>query len=555
MITRNHTIGLLAICLLFGLNAIGQERLPLSFSVRGRSADQIPLKSLPPIPKKSPSVRADSRAPRFLKKLEFGSTVATRISINTEGRADTISATIIHRIMVKSEGAKCLTLKLDVENGQAFDSQNIFVYNPIQTYVANTLAKLTEHSSVVLPLVPGDCAVVEIEKPIGSKASFTISEVVHGDRLPLKGYDLVGDASESCNVDVACPSGEGWQTEKNSIVKIAINTAFSGVRFCSGVLVNNTANNKRPYLLTAHHCITSKEDAQNSVFYFGYEKLACGSNTIIQGKSISGASLVASGYQGKIDFSLLELSEAPPADYAPFYAGWDIRKNPFTQPSATCLHHPNGDVKKITTDNDTPNPGDYSEIDPFAGFDPNTHWHIARWEVGITEAGSSGSALFNSDHRVVGNLSGGIATCDNPVDDYFSALRSGWDSNPDPKYQLKKWLDPIMMGDSTIAGLSSHVTYVEGIDPKAVSVYPNPVGDGLIHIRVLPASDNDFKILDGTLVVSLYDISGRKIGTNTYIKPAEVFDYTLPTRHAGAYLLEIVAGGRRVVKKIVVGGM
>ena len=63
------------------------------------------------------------------------------------------------------------------------------------------------------------------------------------------------------------------------------------------------------------------------------------------------------------------------------------------------------------------------------------------------------------------------------------------------------------------------------------------------------------KVLDGTLVVSLFDISGRKIGTNTYVKPAETFDYSLPTNHAGVYLLEIVASGRRVVKKVVVAGM
>ena len=498
-------------------------------------------------------MQVESKSPRYLKRLEFGSALATSISINKEARADTVGATVIHRIMVRSEGAKCLTLKLAIENGKNFDSQNIFVYNPSRTYVAYTLSKLSDQGTLVLPLIPGDCAVVEIEKPIANKASVSISQVVHGDRLPLKEYSSAAELSQSCNVDLACPAGKDWQVEKNSIVKIITNTS-SGVRLCSGVLVNNTANNKRPYLLTAHHCILSKEDAQNSVFYFGYEKMECGANSVIQGKSISGATLLANGYNGKIDFSLLELSEAPPAEFLPYYAGWDIRKNPFTQPSATCLHHPNGDAKKITVDYDTPTQGDYSEVDPFAGFEPNTHWRIERWEVGATEAGSSGSALFNSNHRVVGNLSGGIASCDDPVDDFFSAIRAGWDANPDPKYQLKHWLDPIMMGDSTIAGLSSLVTYVEGIDPKSVSVYPNPVGDGLIHIRILPESDG-FKVLDGTLVVSLFDISGRKIGTNTYVKPAETFDYSLPTNHAGVYLLEIVASGRRVVKKVVVAGM
>lgn len=704
MIDRTHTITLV-VCFLFCLNAIGQERFPLSFSLKGRSADRIPTKTLPPIPQKTPaSMRAEGKSPRYLKRLEFGSTLATRISINTEGRSDTVSSTIIHRIMVKSEGAKCLTLKLSIEKGKAFDSQNIFVYNPSQTYVASTLTKLSDQSTMVLPLVPGDCAVVEIEKPIGSKASFTISEVVHGDRLPLKGYGSDSDVSQSCMVDVACLEGQNWQIEKNSIVKILTNTSM-GVRLCSGVLVNNTAKDKHPYLLTAHHCILSEEDAKNSVFYFGYEKKECGTNIIVQGNSISGANLVATGYQGKVDFSLVELSQTPPIEFQPYYAGWDIRKNPFTQPRATCLHHPNGDVKKISVDYDTPTPGDYTELDPFAGFDPNTHWHIAQWDVGATEGGSSGSALFNYNHQVVGNLTGGLSDCTNPVDDYYSRIDVAWNSNSDPSYQLKKWLDPAMTGDSTIAGMQPSSTaytvqvssatpcdgdtvtlgvtpqepnliltnlradnanevsgegthklvwsiknlgdkrdivadfvlnganigsafiasvkerplkpsieksgitlsttstlqnqwylnskpissitpqsaeisgagkyyvvasnefgcttqsdaitveYSDEIDSKNVSVYPVPVGSGIIHIKTQVASGNTYSFLSGTLVVSLYDMLGRKLGTNTYKDPADVIDYELPTSVGGLYLLEIVANGKRFTKKIIIEGM
>lgn len=704
MIDRTRTISLV-ICLLFCLNAVGQERFPLSFSMKDRSADLIPTKTLPPIPQKAPAaMRAEGKSPRYLKRLEFGSTLATSISINTEGRADTVGSTIIHRIMVKSEGAKCLTLKLSIEKGKAFDSQNIFVYNPSKTYVAYTLSKLSDRSTVVLPLVPGDCAVVEVEKPISSKANFTISEVVHGDRLPLKGYGSDADLSQSCMVDVACPEGQDWQLDKNSIVKILINTSM-GARLCSGVLVNNTAKDKHPYLLTAHHCILSKEEAQNSIFYFGYEKKECGTNIIVQGNSISGANLVATGYQGKVDFSLVELSQTPPIEFQPYYAGWDIRKNPFTQPRATCLHHPNGDVKKISVDYDTPAPGDYSELDPTAGFDPNTHWHIARWDVGATEGGSSGSALFNYDHKVVGNLTGGLSDCTNPIDDYYSRINVAWDSSSDPNFQLKKWLDPAMTGDSTLIGMQPSNTaytvlvssatpcdgdtvtlsvtpqepnlilpnlradnanevsgkgthklvwsiknlgdnrnivadlmlngvsigsafvasvkerplkpsieksgitlsttstqqnqwYLDGkpitsitpqsaetsgagkyyvvasnefgctaqsdvitivydseVDSKNVSAYPIPVSTGIIHIKTQAPNGNTYSFLSGTIVVSLYDMLGRKLGSNTYKDPADIIDYKLPTSLSGLYLLEIVANGKRFTKKIIIAGM
>jgi lysyl endopeptidase len=544
----------LAACLLIGLTATSQERLPLSFSANLAIKEGIPTKTLPPIPQKAPAnALAAAKSARYLKKLEFGSTLRTQISINSEGRADTVGLTVINRIMVRSEGAKCLTLKLSVDRVKGFDSRSIFVYNPSQTFVASTLAKLSDQSSVVLPLVPGDCAVVEVEKPLGSKATFTISEVVHGDRLPLKGYASDAEVSASCMVDISCTEGQDWQVEKNSIVKILTATAV-GERMCSGVLVNNTSKNRHPYLLTANHCILSEEDAKNSVFYFGNEKKTCGSDIIFVGYSISGATLVASGYQGKTDFSLLELSQSPPAEYHPYFAGWDVRQNPFTQPRATCLHHPNGDAKKISVDFDAPLPADYNELDPTAGFNANTHWHIERWDIGATEGGSSGAALFNNKHLVVGNLTGGLADCSNPVDDYFSRINAAWSSNSNPKYQLKYWLDPAQTGDSTLAGMGNNIVYFGTLEPSNVSVYPVPVYGGTIHIRIKPAEDNKSLVYYGALVVSLYDINGRKLGAASFTDPSETFDYTLPTAHPGVYLLEIAAKERRVVKKIIVLG-
>lgn len=698
---NRSTIAALVICILSIATAKGQDRIPLSFTITNSSIDEIPTKSLPPVPLKSAALaRSASKSPSYLKRLEFGNTVATSISINSEARADTVGSTIIYRIKVRSEGAKCLSLKLKVEKGKSFDSQKIFVYNPTHTFVAYTLTKLTDESTMVLPLVPGDCAVVEIEKPISSKASFTINEVVHGDRLPLKAYDLNNDISQSCNVDISCPDGQDWQLEKNSIVKIVTNTA-SGVRLCSGVMVNNTAKDKHPYLLTAHHCILSEADANNSIFYFGYEKKECGSSNIIQGKTISGAKLIATGFEGKIDFSLLELSVAPSLEYQPYYAGWDIHKNPFTQPKATCLHHPNGDVKKISVDFEKPTVGNYSDLDPLSGFEPNTHWHIARWDIGATEGGSSGSALFNSSKLLVGNLTGGISACDNPIDDYFSTINAAWSSNPDPKYQLKKWLDPIYTGDSTCTGMQAStiqvsnstpcdgdtitltisaenanltiknlrannadevsgvgvhklvwsisklgsdrtivadfvvngvsigsffiasikekpgkpaiekigttlsttstllnqwylnklpinnsttssieisepgkyyvesanefgcttqsdiitIEYNDEIDAKNVNVYPVPVSSGIIHIKTQTSTNNVYNFLSGTLVVNLYDINGRKLGSNTYTNPIDIVDYNLPTTQNGLYLLEMIANGKRVVKKIIISGM
>lgn len=703
MFNRRFYLTLFALATLT-LGAWGQERLPYSFTSKLHSEDVIPSVSLPPIPVAKLSSKSSTVRQSFLKSLDFGTTLATNISIATNGRTDTVGQMVIHRLIVKSAGAKSLMLKLKVDKDRAFDSQKVFVYTPSRSYVAYTLGKLTNQSTIVLPIVPDESAVVEIEKPILSKATYSIVEAVHNSTLPLKIYDLDKDISQSCNVDVACPLGQELIPEKNSVVKIIINTA-AGARLCSGVLINNTEKNRKPYILTAHHCILNENEANNATFYFGYEKKECGSTNIIQGKAIAGSTLRSTGYLGALDFSLVELSASPPDEYQPYYAGWDIRKNPFDLPKASCLHHPNGDVKKISATNSRPTMGNYNDVDPFSSFTPNAHWLIARWDAGTTEGGSSGSALFNSNKLVVGSLTGGLASCQSPTDDYFSRMNVSWNSNSDPRYQLKKWLDPIGSGDSTctgmqpsslsytvivsnptpcdgdtitlrvvpedpnltiknlsasnvseVSGVGTHklvwhtknlgtkrsivadfvvggissggyliatvkdlppkpsiqkegitlsttstllnqwylnglpinnttsqsteitgpgkyyvassnedgcstksdvvtIEYTDAIDGSNISLYPIPVANGIIHIKNQASSGNTYNFFGGTLTVNLYDMAGRKVGSNQYVNPADVFDYEIPTSQPGVYILEIVANGKHFSKKIIVAGM
>ena len=62
---------------------------------------------------------------------------------------------------------------------------------------------------------------------------------------------------------------------------------------------------------------------------------------------MSGSELLATA--SNIDFALVELSVVPPQNYEPIYAGWD-RSLPDLVKNVTCIHHPSGDVKKISID-------------------------------------------------------------------------------------------------------------------------------------------------------------------------------------------------------------
>ena len=95
---------------------------------------------------------------------------------------------------------------------------------------------------------------------------------------------------------------------------------------------------------------------------------------------------------GGSDVALIELSATPPAAWGVEYAGWDASSANHT--SAVGIHHPSGDVKKICFEDDAP----YTDVTGGAQV-----WWIDAWELGVTEPGSSGSPLFNQDHRIIGS--------------------------------------------------------------------------------------------------------------------------------------------------------
>ena len=129
------------------------------------------------------------------------------------------------------------------------------------------------------------------------------------------------------------------------------------------------------------------------------------------------------------------MSIVPPPSYRPYFAGWNRSSN--MPDSSASIHHPKGDIKKIAIDRNAPGISNFGK-----GYTPNGFLRIFRWEEGVTEEGSSGAPLFNPAGHVVGTLTGGNATCSNPVNDYYSRFDMAWNYKPDSAQQLKYWLDP-----------------------------------------------------------------------------------------------------------------
>ena len=278
--------------------------------------------------------------------------------------------------------------------------------------------------------------VIEYRQPIevAEMPDLSIDQVVQGYRA-LSGWPHgehrgpFGNSGD-CNINVNCPEGATWATEKRSVALIV----QGGFAVCTGALVNNTANDGTPYFLTANHCLGNPG---NWVYYFNHESATCTGNNGPTNQSISGGTLLVNSNQS--DVALIELSQTPPAAYNVQYAGWDHSGN--TPTSAVGIHHPSGDLKKICFEDDSP-------TQQSAGG--AAVWYISEWELGVTEGGSSGSPLFDQNHRVIGQLYGGAAACAGSVNngqaDWYGRFDVSWGLG------LDEYLDPAGTGSAVWDG-------------------------------------------------------------------------------------------------------
>ena len=324
----------------------------------------------------------------------------------------------------------------------------VFLYSPDRSTILGSFTSDNRQKSGILPTAPieGDSLIVEYMEPAGAdfEGHLRIGEVNH-DYLGLRTLPSK-NRSFSCEVDVNCDE-RGNLSTKRSVCLIIVD----GIYYCTGSLVNNTAQDDAPYVLTAAHCLFSnavppihEEWVETSIFFFNYETPYCYSD--IQGsmeQSVAGASVAASN--ADYDMLLLKMSEPMPIDYRPYYAGWNVseeKKAPFYG-----IHHPEGDMKKVSVEND-----DIQSISFLTYlFKEDGHWCVY-WDSGLTEGGSSGSPLFDADNRIVGALSGGKSNCKENGPDSYYKISKVWSQSSTDRDHLSQALDPTGSGVLTLDG-------------------------------------------------------------------------------------------------------
>ena len=382
----------------------------------------------------------------------FGHNNYTSLNLNNSGTwMTTANGSQIWQLLLTCEEA--LTVNLSFTNTKIPEGNELYVYNPDKSFILGSFNENHIYQGELgTELVPGNTVVVEYFIPLGNEqGAININTVTHGYRTAAEFTEKAFGSSGSCNMNVNCPDGDSWVNEKNSTVMLV--SGSSG--FCTGALINNTLNDGKPYVLTANHCYSNPT---NWIFRFNWQAENC-NNPGSQPSFVSLSGATLRSRRTPTDFCLVEITGGltngtVPAAYNPFFAGWD---NTGDVPSTTvCIHHPSGDIKKIAFDDDAA-----SVSQSMGSTEANSTWTVSWDRNTTTEPGSSGSPLFDQNHRIIGQLWGGGASCsDLSAPDYYGRVSVSWEPpGSSSAEQLKFWLDPNNNG----AG------FVDGFDPSGAS--------------------------------------------------------------------------------------
>lgn len=327
----------------------------------------------------------------------------------------------------------------------------MYFTDPVKMKYDGAYTSLNNNASKMLgtELIYAEKAIIEVVVPQDQEglSILNIGTIVHGYRS-LNDMAKSLNSSGNCEIDVNCPLGLGWENQRNSVAMMV-----NGGGFCTGSLVNNTSGTIIPYFLSANHCGTNPG---GWVFRFRWEspegQVDCGTTApSVDGPAtmnVNGGTLCASN--GTSDFTLTLLNTAPDPTWGVYYNGWDRTDIPATQ--LTGIHHPSSDIKKISRDNST------AVSSAFNGGTADSHWRVPSWDQGVTEGGSSGSPLFNQNHRTIGQLHGGASACGaqpQDLNDDYGKFFLSWTGGGTNSSRLSNWLDPGNLGSE----------FIDGVDP------------------------------------------------------------------------------------------
>lgn len=390
------------------------------------------------------------RATSYEKNLRFGKEQTVDIDVMQQAEILTLpNGDVVRRLIIHSKDA--VSINLIFSQFELVTGARLYIFNKAQTEYIGAHTALNNNVNRMLgtELIHSDAAIIELTEPaaVAGQSTLVLGTVVHG-YLDLEAEIKALNSSGSCEYDVNCPIGAGWENQRNAVAMM-----MNGGGFCSGSLVNNTSGTIIPYFLSANHCGTTPG---SWVFRFRWESPAGQADCATTAPSVDGPTTmnvnggILRANNANSDFTLTELNTAPDPAWGIYYNGWN--RTDVAATSATGIHHPAADIKKISHE------FDQLISTTFGSCPPDSHWGVTQWDQGVTEGGSSGSPLFDQNHRTIGQLHGGASACgnaSNALSDEYGKFYVSWTGGATDATRLSNWLDPNGTG----------LDFVDGVDP------------------------------------------------------------------------------------------
>ncbi|HYE56267.1 MAG TPA: hypothetical protein VD996_15565, partial [Chitinophagaceae bacterium] len=303
---------------------------------------------------------------------KFAEPVRTDITPLRASQREENGKYVVYRMKITARKAHSITIYFD--RLKLSQNAELYLYNPAGTIVTGPIT----YKENIAPgrtwgsnVFDGETVIVELKTPANeqSQNDLHIYQVLYGihdsiewadtDSAAFPGFGTAGN----CNVNVICDAS--WANERNAVARV---TASNGGMF-SGALVMNTCGSARPFLLTAYHCIVNNDvviDQSGSTFEFLWISPTCTPTTNTSSTLLFNGAVVRSKWS-ETDFALLELNQQIPSGSSLYFLGWDRSS---TAPAASVgIHHPNGDIMKISKEHQTATVGNI-------GFYSNTAWRV-----------------------------------------------------------------------------------------------------------------------------------------------------------------------------------
>ena len=404
-------------------------------------------------------------------------------------------------IGIESPGA--YGIGLNFSNFRLSPNSRLFFYDEPKTFRLGSFNSDNNNpaNTLVTSIIKGDKIIIELTVPNNELdlIDLEISSIIHDYSDIMNYFNTIESNRDDCNSNVNCPEGDEWRDQINGVVRVTM-----GGGLCSASIVNNTANDRTPYILFADHCVSGS--ASGYVFHFNYQSSTCTGTAGSLNQSISGSTLLASeDINSGADVALLELTSNIPDSYDPFYVGWSRSSTPPQQ--AVGIHHPGGDTKRISFTNDNVS----------AGGSGSNYWEF-EYNDGRVIPGSSGSPFFDQNKRQVG-IASYIYTnycdpspdcyCDQQYNHGYGRFDRGWDSG------FGQYLDPINSGATAIDGIGNsgiNIVHSNISDTPYTSSSITFSADATSYSGTIDAVQLNYDIGNGWETLEL----NQNFGTNTY---------------------------------------